>query len=268
MYGQFSNLYINYYYGGHTRLGAGWGEKNAVCPYNKAYFITHGECEIVADGQVYRGISGDFFMIPAGTKHSFYHINENYITKYWFHFDARAGDENIFHTVHIPYCINFSQTKKLIPIFKSIFKNASSDNASSQLFLNAKILELLSIYLDAAGTSAAVQSTEKPDIINRLLEYINENIDKNISVAELSEIAHFHPNYLVRFFKERMGVPPVKYINGVKLEKAKSMLENTHMPIKDIMRAVGFDDYSHFSKFFKTYSGYSPKAFRSCFSKL
>lgn len=61
MYGQFSNLYINYYYGGHTHLGAGWGEKNAVCPYNKAYFITHGECEIVADGQVYRGISGDFF---------------------------------------------------------------------------------------------------------------------------------------------------------------------------------------------------------------
>lgn len=268
MYGQFSNLYINYYYGSHIHLNERWGEKDAICPYSKAYYITHGECEFKIGQTVYHASEGDFFMIPSGTKHSFYHTNENYITKYWFHFDAKAGGMSIFDAVSMPYFHNFGQNRKLKSLFRSIFKAASDDSLKSQMLLNAKILELIYVYFEATNADFLAEVCNENDLMRRICNYINDNIDKNITMTELSEMAHFHPNYFIRFFKERMGIPPVKYINGVKVESAKSLLENTHIPVKEVMTAVGFEDYSHFSKFFKTYTGYSPTAFRNYFSKI
>lgn len=263
MYDQLSNLYLNFYYGSRIRLDNRWGEKNVVCSYSKVYYILSGTCEFVFEGKPYRAGTGDFLLIPAGTRHSFYHFDENFIEKYWFHFDMEAGGRSLFEGVRAPYVHHFGIKKEIISLFQSILSSAAKNTLDAQLLLNAKMLEMLSLYFKATRTDLFLLQDSGDPVLERVLAYIAEHLDQTITVGQLAELAHFHPNYFVRFFKERMGVPPVKYINNVKTEHAKSLLENTALPIKEIMAKVGFTDYSHFSKFFKTYCGYSPTAFRN-----
>lgn len=268
MYEQLSNLYLNFYYGSRIRLDERWGEKNVVCPYSKVYYILDGACEFVLSGRVFRAGPGDLYVIPAGTKHSFYHFDENFIEKYWFHLDIEVGGRSLFSLVDAPFMHHFGLDPAITALFETIISSAAKNTLDAHLLLNAKMLELLSMFFRATKTDLSALSGAGNSVLERILSYINSHLDKTITVEELAALAHFHPNYFVRFFKERMGVPPVKYINNVKTEHAKSLLENTAMPVKEIMAQVGFSDYSHFSKFFKTYCGYSPTAFRNFYTSL
>lgn len=74
-------------------------------------------------------------------------------------------------------------------------------------------------------------------------------------------------NYFIRMFKSYMGVPPLNYVNRLRVERAKSLLENTSMPVSSVMRSLGFEDLSTFSSFFKHYTGYNPSLFRKTFGR-
>ncbi len=257
-----SNLYVNYYYGSHVSLGSRWGAKDVVCPFSKIYYLTDGECIIEIESVRYEAKAGDCFLIPSGIQHSFYHENENYITKYWFHFDFKIGGDNFIETIAAPYYHHFGEDKKLIALFRKIFRLSKRNTISSNLELTSTILQMMSYYFTTTVSKESQSEDESAIVIRDVLAHIHDNLSRNITVEELAEIAHFHPNYFVRFFKEKIGIPPVKYINNIKIEMAKSLLETTDLPVMKVMQAVGFSDYSHFSKYFKTYSGYSPKTFR------
>lgn len=262
-----SNLYVNYYYGSKVKLDDRWGAHDVICTYSKIYYIVEGECVIEANGEKYIAKPGDIFLIPAGTKHSFYHENDNYITKYWFHFDFKIGGMNFKDAINAPIYFHIGINKMIIGEFKKIFQMSYNRGISSQLELVSKIIWLVSYFLSRVDVTPHLDDEKNSNLIREIIEYIHENISNPLTVEELSSLTHFHPNYFVRFFKDHMGIPPVKYVNNVKVETAKTLLENTDLPVLEIMHKIGFTDYSHFSKFFKSYSGYSPKAFRSFYSK-
>ena len=257
-----SNLYINYYYGSRVHLGSYWGAHDVVCPFSKVYYIIDGECIIEIEDVRYEAKPGDFFLIPANVRHSFYHENENYITKYWFHFDFKIGGGSFTETITAPYCHNFGTDKKLVSMFRKILRLEKAETLSANLELTATILQMMSYYFTTTVAKESQSTDEGSVVLRRVIEYIHANLHRSITVEELAELAHFHPNYFVRFFKEKLGIPPMKYINNIKIEMAKSLLETTDMPVHKVMQSIGFSDYSHFSKYFKTYSGYSPKMFR------
>lgn len=262
----FSDMYITYYYGGLTGCTASWKDYDTVCTYSKVYYIIQGECEIVIEGSVYRAEAGDMFLIPSGTKHSFYHINDNLITKYWFHFDFMSGNACFIKTLKLPYRIKIGIKEEYIGQFKEIFKSAKQNNIASQLECKAGIIKLVSMYIAASSANAVVHS--KSNALDGILGYINNNLEKSITLNMLAEMAHLHPNYFIKFFKENIGMSPIKYINRQRMERAKLMLENTDMTIGEIMSKVGFSDPGHFSKFFKANIGYSPKQFRDFFCRV
>ena len=262
-----SNLYINYFYGSYISLGAHWGAHDVVWPFSKVYYITDGECVLEIEGVRYVAKPGDFFLIPAGTRHSYYHENENYVTKYWFHFDFKIGGSNFTETISAPYFHHFGYDKKLVAMFRKIFRLEKKGTISTALEMTSTILQMMSYYFSATVAKESQNDDESTIVIRNTISYIHDNLHRNITVEELAEIAHFHPNYFVRFFKEKLGIPPAKYINNIKIEMAKSLLETTDLPVHKVMQAVGFKDYSHFSKYFKNHSGYSPKAFRRYYTK-
>ena len=93
------------------------------------------------------------------------------------------------------------------------------------------------------------------------------NTTRPIPNAELAAVAGMHPNYFIRLFKEKTGTTPAKHITIQRIERAKTLLETTDLPISDIMHSLGFDDISHFSKLFKRYAGYSPRYYREYYLK-
>lgn len=257
----FADLQVEYYYGSLIRCDRNWDSRNVVCPYSKIYYLLDGECEIVIRGVPYHGEKNSFFFIPSGVEHSFYHINENYVKKYWFHFEIRAGEKRLFQLLDIPYHIKRSDTH-IVPLFERIIRCSRENTVSGILNLKTGIIEMVTDYITYTHADRPLDNTQSVVDIEVVLDFINHHLSENLTVPTLAELLHLHPNYFIPFFKKQIGMSPLKYVNFMKMERAKAMLENTAMPLCDIMERTGFTDASYFSKIFKQYSGYAPKIYR------
>ena len=91
---------------------------------------------------------------------------------------------------------------------------------------------------------------------------IKENLHKKIILPQIAEKCELSYVQFIRRFKLSTGMTPSKYIILLRIQKAKAMLSNTDLPIRDIASACGFEDEYYFSNFFKKQIGISPTAFR------
>lgn len=98
--------------------------------------------------------------------------------------------------------------------------------------------------------------------IQKVLEYINENITKNISLEEAAKVANMSPFYLSKLFKKETEVNFVSYVSMKKIQKAKEWLVNTDEPIGNIAMELGYNEPNYFSKVFKKVEGVTPTSYR------
>jgi AraC-like DNA-binding protein len=98
-------------------------------------------------------------------------------------------------------------------------------------------------------------------VVNLICEYLIDNFDKNISLAELSHIAKISPFYLTRIFSDAVGVPPHLFQNLIRINKAKQLLKSCKY-MTDVAILVGFSDQSHFIRKFKKIVGMTPKEYK------
>lgn len=110
--------------------------------------------------------------------------------------------------------------------------------------------------------SAAKESGEKYETIELLKNYIDEHYGQDLSLDALGEIAHLHPAYLSKIFKEVTDVNLSGYITDVRMQKAAELLEQTSLKVNEVMRRVGYQKSQHFSKLFKEKFGVTPKEYR------
>ena len=105
--------------------------------------------------------------------------------------------------------------------------------------------------------------TEKfKGIIKAALKYIEENYQRDITLADISSIVYVTPNYLSRVFKEELGVNFVEWLNKFRVGKAKLLLLEGGAKTYEVAEKVGYRDYKYFSSIFKKYAGCSPKEFK------
>lgn len=105
----------------------------------------------------------------------------------------------------------------------------------------------------------------EPDAkIKMLCDYMEEHFEENISLDELLTMANFGKSYLLRAFTRQVGVSPYRYLQTVRLGRARKFLEQG-MPPVDAAAAAGFSDQSHFTNFFKEFTGLTPKQYQKIF---
>lgn len=98
--------------------------------------------------------------------------------------------------------------------------------------------------------------------VRKVIDYVEEHYGEMITREDLGEAACLNPVYLARIFKTRTGKTMGNYILDVKVEKAKEMLKGADMTVSEVSLAVGYDNFSYFSKLFKDRTGVSPKEYR------
>ena len=84
----------------------------------------------------------------------------------------------------------------------------------------------------------------------------------NITYNEIADYIGVNRSYLTNSFKKMIGCSPQEYLVNLRMEKAKTMLLKTDMPIHAIASEVGYTDQLAFSKIFKQHYGASPRAYR------
>ncbi len=101
--------------------------------------------------------------------------------------------------------------------------------------------------------------------IKVLCNYMEENYNYNISLDELLSMTNFSKSYLLRSFTKQIGVSPYRYLQTIRLDRAKCFLEQGIAPI-DAASMAGFSDQSHFTNFFKEFIGLTPKQYQRIFT--
>jgi len=112
------------------------------------------------------------------------------------------------------------------------------------------------------GLSRFNYGSESNHHIEKALRILQNSVMGELTLGELAEKLKLSEAYLVRLFKKKMGMTPMKYYRKLKVEAAISMLVSTDLPIFYISQKLHFYSEFHFSKTFKQLTGISPSAYR------
>lgn len=134
------------------------------------------------------------------------------------------------------------------------------------------ILELLSIFHDLSNSKEIKilsNSTFSPDQYNynnnrigKVFEYMNNNFNKQITLAEVSKIANMSEASFSRFIKKHTGFSFIDNLNEIRLGNVSRMLIDTSYSIAEIAFKCGFNNMANFNRTFKNKKGLTPKEFR------
>lgn len=102
-----------------------------------------------------------------------------------------------------------------------------------------------------------VSATLRPAI-----EYICEHKSENVKLDKMAKLCHISPSYFSRLFTKETGDNFSNYASKLKIEWAKSLLEESDMHINEISDELGFSEVGYFIKRFKKYEGVTPFLYR------
>lgn len=107
--------------------------------------------------------------------------------------------------------------------------------------------------------SALLELDAKSDRVQKVLNYVRENLRSELSVESLAEVARLSPRQFSRVFHEETGQSPAKAIERLRVEAARMMMETSQHPIETIARETGFGDRERMRQAFLRAFGQSPQ---------
>ena len=99
--------------------------------------------------------------------------------------------------------------------------------------------------------------------VQRVIELMQRDPSRSFTLGEMAESVNLSPPYFCYLFKSITGTPPAKYLKGLRMQQAATLLTTTFLSVKEIVKRVGCSDESHFVRDFKRMYGKTPSAYRN-----
>ncbi|MCG8492444.1 MAG: AraC family transcriptional regulator [Sneathiellales bacterium] len=131
-------------------------------------------------------------------------------------------------------------------------------SSAADLFL----LHILKNYSALPADLPAVKGGLPPYLCKLLEDYLNTHFADPICLDDLADLTGYSSYHFARMFKESFALPPHRYLNALRIEKAKSYLSERTLPLSEVALACGFSSQAHFSANFKKATGVTPLQFR------
>lgn len=111
------------------------------------------------------------------------------------------------------------------------------------------------------GSLVPLSTTRNPRVMT-VIQFMETNLQRRISLNELSDAANLSRSYLCNLFKTHTGLPPGEYLRRLRMEKASHLLATTLLSIKQIIAMVGYSDRATFLRHFRRYFDSVPSEYR------
>lgn len=148
----------------------------------------------------------------------------------------------------------------LRPLHQLVMSGSHEFEKEEYLFL------LISMLIEKYGQPFECCIPECPQEIERACVFLQEHYTKRICLEQICKCASLSKSTLIRAFTKFKGITPYRYLENVRINEAKKLLEQGAAPIEAAMR-TGFSDQSHFTNFFSSFTGLTPGSYREIFSK-
>ena len=211
-----------------------------------------------------------FIILPPNVRHQYEADDTDPWSIYWLHFKGKKA--SLYATgFDKPTCLNLSLDSKIeerLNLFEEMYAtlkngfetaNINYANVCLNFFLSS-LLYLNQFNRSQAGTS---KSEYKGCIINWAIYYMHENINKSLTLKDISSYVNYSTSYFYRKFIKETGIAPLSYFTLMKIEKACSLLTTTDMQINQIASLLGYSDPLYFSRVFTKIKSSSPGKVRT-----
>lgn len=256
-----------------------WNYKNVCSPFTRIYYVMKGHAQIKLPDKVQDLYPGHMYIIPAFTPHD-YICNEEF-DHYYIHIFNEA-EHDILDDWILPTEIEAKDDvlryiRRLYELCPNMelqqYEPCTYDYAAARLrnlmknkqrTLAARVESRAIIYLLLACfmRTAYPKQHAKDERIKDVLNYIQVNIGKKISMESLVDISCMSKDHLIRIFKKEIYMTPVNYIMKKKIEKAQLKLITENTEVKEIAYQLGFENQGYFNRVFKKFTGLTPLAYR------
>ena len=113
--------------------------------------------------------------------------------------------------------------------------------------------------------AAGIAQGNSHAMIERARRWLNEHMDQDWSMAQLSDHCHTSARTLLRRFQKAVGLSPIQYTQQLRVERAKGLLESSALSLEDITGRCCYENVATFSKVFKRWTNVTPREYRSRF---
>lgn len=217
-------------------------------------------------GESYYEVQKDtYFILPAGQKHAYGAKEDSPWTIYWIHFSGNlaphyAAGCNVPHQIK-PGINSRIHNRGLL--FEEIYRTLDSGYHIEGLrYAMSLFHHYLGTLLYLREYRRAGNHSDEQNIVDATVHFMTENIERSLTLAEISSFSGFSPSYLSAVFKARTGHSPLSYFNLLKIRHACLLLDETDMKINSVCHKVGITDPYYFSRVFSKVMGMSPTAYR------
>ena len=262
----------------HQRLGG----RDLSSPFARLYYLKAGHAMIHLPDLHIEAKPGFMYLIPPFVPHSY--LCEAGCEFYYMFVYERYGEQtDIFDIYHFPYEVQANHaTDLLFENYCNFYPELNFPYQSEEDFYTHPT------YLDYVARYAQMNRFEKMQlqgfvwivasffmkhaqkrldrVDERLLmtmQYIKANIQHEISLDHLADIACTTKSHLGRLFREKLGTTPLQYTIRTRIKCAQRLLMTTHYSIAYIASQVGYDDVSYFIRVFKRTIGFTPQDYRN-----
>lgn len=115
---------------------------------------------------------------------------------------------------------------------------------------------------DASRNVESKKQESSLSMVEKAKEYMQENYAKDLSLDDVSKTVNISPYYFSKLFKEEEGRNFIDYLTEIRIDKAKELLMDKNLSMKEICAAVGYSDPNYFSRSFKKNVGVTPTEYR------
>jgi AraC-like DNA-binding protein len=269
----------------YVQLNKNWLYKNVTSTFYRLYYIDAGEGRLQNADGVVKLEAGFLYLIPSFTTCTY--SCDAHLSQYYISFaEESANGASLFASNRKLFKIPATDTaisaiKRLLyinpnrtlrastnpkvyekrPVLKSFSELNELMHASAYMETNGILLQLLSMFL-APGLFLMEDKSIIHSKISDAINYIQTNLQHEITVAQLAKRANHNADYFSRLFYENTGERPLPYIQVKRIERAQLLLSTTSMPFYDIAAETGFENLSYFSRIFKKITGQTPGAYK------
>ena len=207
--------------------------------------------------------AGMMFLLFPGEWHS-YHPDKNVGWKeYWIGFNGSFIDnliaQGFFSKDRPVFKVNIHE--EIVKLYSSAIEAASKQESGFQQILAGIVDRLLSLayYYDR---NSQFQESDAANKISQAKVMIHDQY-ATISPEEVASKLCLSYSSFRKTFKEYTGFSPARFINEVRMSKAKELLTNTSMSIKEVAYSVGYNNHDYFFTAFRHVTGQTPAEYRA-----
>ena len=139
---------------------------------------------------------------------------------------------------------------------------APGSNLMAASLGRALALHLLRQHSNLSYTALRKTAAIASGRLGRVLDHMREHLDQPITLGDLAALGGLSQSHFAHAFRDATGQPPHRYLIGLRMEKARALLESSKLSVLDISLRCGFESSTHFATMFHKVVGMSPRAWR------